>query len=103
MEAHLRANAQVHSNRADDLLRVLAEQRAALSARWAQDWKLLVDPKAVLAQTFNKLGVFKSAADFQRALFARCREDAQLRPQSYEDFRLSVAASLIGGAPKARP
>jgi predicted ATPase len=103
MEAQMRAYAQMNIDRADVLASVLATQRAALAGRWATDWKQLVEPKAVLAQTGSRLGSFKSVEDLKRALFVRCREDAQLRPQAFEDFRLALVSALAEGAPQARP
>ena len=75
MEQHLRDYAAVNTRRAGLVTVVEAEQRASLHFKWAQEWKTVVDPKAVLAQLLPKIGKLRSAADLESALFARARLD----------------------------
>jgi predicted ATPase len=94
MEAQLRSYAQSQLDRANSVGAVVAQQRPLLANRWPAEWKVLVEPKGVLGQVHSSLGVFRTVADFKRALLVRCREDQSLRPAALENFRLALVALL---------
>lgn len=96
IEEHLRRYAEVNTRRADLVDAIVTEERQKLATRWPQDWKLLVDPKPVLAQVGNKIGKLKTAADFTSALFNRARLDESVRPAAFEEFRLRLVATAAG-------
>ena len=72
MEQHLRDYAAVNTRRAVLVTVVEAEQRASLHFKWAQEWKTVVDPKAVLALISNQLSslehdsILRETASFRR-------------------------------------
>lgn len=99
MEEQLRAYADVNRARADAVQEALESERALLDVRWATDWPALVNPKPVLAQTNQKVALFKTPAALISALVARAREDDDVRPTALNEFRARLNAALTGQHP----
>lgn len=87
MTEHLTRYAEVNTRRAELVAAIVDDEREKLAARWPQDWKILVNPKPVLAQLANRIGIIRTPADLTSALFMRARLDKTVRPEPFEEFR----------------
>lgn len=94
MELQYREYAVVNQKRADAIADIVLSETKALEVQWADSWQTLVNPKPVMAQLVQRIGIFKSQTAMMSALIARAREDKDLRPQALEDLRTRIAELL---------
>ncbi|WP_294942565.1 ATP-dependent endonuclease [uncultured Microbacterium sp.] len=90
MRQQLNDYATVNAARALAIEDVLREQRRLLDDRWDEDWKKLVNPKPVIAGLLKRVGTFKSVNDFTLALLTRAREEEEVRPEGFNEFKRAI-------------
>jgi hypothetical protein len=88
------AYAEISTQRASIVDRLVDEERAKLDLRWEKDWRLLVDPKAVLARVHSVIGHFRTADLLLNSLVAYARDNPTYRPKPIQEFSDRIQLAL---------
>lgn len=85
--------AEISKRRALIVGQLVSDERRKLESRWAEDWPLLVEPKAVWARVHAKVGHFRTANLLLNSIIAYARDNPSYRPRPIQDFsdRISLA------------